>query len=130
VLPTQRPDGIFPEFRAFWNTDQIFLNRSDSPTYTGDLGLAEFSSFFFVTDDTMLTGGEPVLQDLFGFRVRSQIDFTPQHSFKWPRLADVNRWSAFFPRGVSVQIARAGEIPPGYFFAERASRTTRRRLSA
>ncbi len=109
ALPAKRPDGIPPEFRAFWNTDQLFLNRSDSPTYSSALGLAEFSNFFFVTDDTMFSG-EPRVQILRGHEITSPFDFEQRHFFRWPRLSDVFGWEALLPlTPAQIEIARIGE---------------------
>ena len=67
-LPKDQHDGIPPEFMAFWDTHQLFGDPvygdpSQDPMHHNDphnLGLAEFSNAYFVTDDTMFTGKYPI----------------------------------------------------------------------
>lgn len=126
-LPKTREDGIPIEFRAFWDTDQLFFPRGNRPDalpdqrngYTGDLGLAEYSNAFFVTSDTMFTDEPPlqIFRDLSGTSctVSYRIEYQPQHIFRWPKLAELSGFSLVpvLPSSLRYGLHRLGErVPP------------------
>ena len=111
-LPVAGANGaVPPEFKAFWNTQQ----PNPASGYVGDLGLAEFSNAFFVTDDTMFTG-EPQRFIFQGkaFEIRSTQKIELYHIFEYPRLDELEGLTDPFPVATGGYVLRrlGEDVPP------------------
>jgi hypothetical protein len=119
-LPKDQHDGIPPEFRAFWNTDQIFGDPPNNiparqPSGISDinsLGLAEFSNAYFVSDDTLFTGEPPSQLWPYGssrFEILApRVEL--RHQFQYPRLDDLFNKTDGIPKvRYLVYLERYGE---------------------
>lgn len=105
-LPKNSSRGMPRELMAFWDTKQY--RGQFSWTYTKSLGLAEFSSAFFVTDETMFTGQS--LAEFPGLTINLQGDILERHKFPNPRLEDTDI-PLQLGSGI-VNLFRLGQTPP------------------
>lgn len=94
-------------YKAFFDTEQ-YQGQRPFDGFTTTPGMAEFSNFYFVTDDTMFTGDTTVLIG-GGITVElPRIDPGSIHYFPYPSVASL--WATGLPGNLSyVKLYRSGE---------------------
>src|SRR5205807_2437413 len=98
------PGGMPPEFASFWDTEQ-YQGVFSAGTFVEPLGLAEYSSFYYVTDDSLFPANNHT--DIAGVRTVTLDNDPGQPSY----LDDTS--ACFFPRLEYTNLLAL--LPPGTY---------------
>ncbi|NOG52744.1 MAG: hypothetical protein HND57_00175 [Planctomycetes bacterium] len=94
-------------FKAFWDTEQ-YQGQRPFGGFSNTMGMAEFSNFYFVTDDTMFTGDERVSMPQGYTAEIPRVGQNDMHYFAYPTLGSL--YTVDYPANLSlVSLGRVGE---------------------
>lgn len=92
ILPALDSDEdnihMTPQFKALWDTEQ-YTGDAGFTGFSSTPGMAEFSNFYFVTDDTMFTGDSEVVLGNGIVISLPPISRSNMHYFRYPSVANL-----------------------------------------